>query len=206
VDDIELINRARRGDEPAFSQLFASHQRAVYRYAAHMCGREQADDVVQETFLAVLRQADRRDAPRGAVGAYLLGIARHLVLKRLGAKYEALPIRSLDGNAEGDAPIDEEPTALDALTRAETIDAIRSAIAALPAAYREAVVLCELEELDYASAATVMQCPIGTVRSRLHRARALLVSSLAALTPVAQGSAWRGAVPGPRGIRQRNRS
>jgi RNA polymerase sigma-70 factor, ECF subfamily len=188
VDDIELLERARRGDEPAFSRLFARHQRTVYRYAAHMCGRDQADDIVQETFLVVLRQGERRDAPRSAVGAYLLGIARHLVLKRLGAKYDARAIESLEARDEREAPIGEAPTALEALTRAEMIDAIRTAIAGLPAPYREAVVLCELEELDYAAAAGVMQCPIGTVRSRLHRARGLLSTTLAELSPAAQGS------------------
>jgi RNA polymerase sigma factor (sigma-70 family) len=188
VDDIELLERARRGDEPAFSRLFAGHQRTVYRYAAHMCGRDQADDIVQETFLVVLRQGERRDAPRGAVGAYLLGIARHLVLKRLGAKYDARAIESLEARDEREAPLGEAPTVLEALTRAEMIDAIRTAIAGLPAAYREAVVLCELEELDYAAAAGVMQCPIGTVRSRLHRARGLLATTLAELSPAAQGS------------------
>ena len=111
MNDIELLGRARRGDESAFASLFASHQRAIYRYAAHMCGREQADDVVQETFLAVLRQSDRHDAPRGAVGAYLLGIARHLVLKRLGAKYDALAVEPLDGGlysvGVAECPIDD---------------------------------------------------------------------------------------------------
>ena len=180
VDDSELIERARRGDHDAFSQLFARHQRAVFRYAAHMCGREHGDDVVQETFLALLGQSQRRDAPRGPGGAYLLGIARHLVLKRLGARYDA---------REREAPIDvldEAPTAgtvtvLDALTRAETVAAVRAAIAALPPVHREVIVLCELEELDYAAAAAVLACPIGTIRSRLHRARAQLWSQLAGL-------------------------
>jgi RNA polymerase sigma-70 factor (ECF subfamily) len=182
VDDIELLNRARRGDEEAFSTLFARHQRPVYRYAVHMCGPDPADDVVQETFLAVLRQDRRHDAPRGEVRSYLLGIARHFVLRRLGAKYRTATSDSLDD--AGEAALDDAPTSLDDIVRAETVDTVRAAIDELPAPYRDAVVLCELEELDYAAAAQVMQCPIGTVRSRLHRARALLSTTLAALNPV----------------------
>ena len=69
---------------------------------------------------------------------------------------------------------------LESLSREETIQAVRAAIASLPAAYREAVVLCELQEMSYADAAAIAQCPIGTVRSRLHRAKALLMTKLAA--------------------------
>ena len=87
-DDARLLERARQGDETAFSRLFASHQRALYRYAVYMCGDHAGDDIVQETFLAVLRQSDRRDAPTGSVAAYLFGIARHLVMKRLAVRRE----------------------------------------------------------------------------------------------------------------------
>jgi RNA polymerase sigma-70 factor (ECF subfamily) len=191
VDDSDLITRARRGDAEAFTQLFARYQRSVFRYAAHMCGREHGDDVVQDTFLALLRQTARHDAPRGPVGAYLLGIARHLVLKRLGARYDARDTDTLDGDRDR-TPADEGPTVLDALAREELIDTVRGAVDALPPAYREAIVLCELEELDYAAAATVMACPIGTVRSRLHRARALLATSLAELAPAGAAQGVRG--------------
>jgi len=67
------------------------------------------------------------------------------------------------------------------VNRAEVVGAVRAAIKSLPTAYREVVVLCELEEMDYAGAAAVIGCPVGTVRSRLHRARALLASKLEAM-------------------------
>ena len=174
VDDVRLLERARRGDEGAFSQLFARYQRAIYRYGAYMCGRDAGDDVVQETFLAVLRQTRRDDAPRGTVGGYLFGIARHVVMKRLSARKDE-PV----DDELGDLVPTEQANALDDLTRFETVEAVRAAVCSLPPAYREAVVLCELQEMDYAGAADVMQCPIGTVRSRLHRARALLTNTLA---------------------------
>jgi RNA polymerase sigma-70 factor, ECF subfamily len=186
--DAELLERARRGDEHAFSQLFGRHQRAIYRYAVHMCGSEAGDDIVQDTFLAVLRQRGRTDAPRTSVSGYLFGIARHLVLHRLGSKYE--PLVTETGDEDVSQVASDTLTALDDLTRAETIASVRAAVRSLPPVYREVVVLCELQDLDYAAAADVVQCPIGTIRSRLSRARALLAAKLSGLRQAA--SARRG--------------
>jgi RNA polymerase sigma-70 factor (ECF subfamily) len=178
VDDVGLLQRARRGDEAAFSELFARHQRAIYRYAAYMCGRDAGDDIVQETFMAVLQQTARRDPPHGAVLAYLIGIARHRVLKRTGCQNEPVLAEELDDNMPSAAPSDRT-TPLDNLTREETIETVRAAVESLPAVYREVILLCELQEMDYAVAAEVVQCPIGTIRSRLHRAKTLLAAKLA---------------------------
>jgi RNA polymerase sigma-70 factor (ECF subfamily) len=182
VDDVGL-DAVCRGDVEAFAKLFARFQGPIFRYAAHMCGRDAADDVVQETFLALLRRPDRYDSTRGTVVSYLFGIARHFVLKRLTSR----EVASLDGDPDEHQSADpvDQPTVLDSLTREETIDAVRVAIQSLPPAYREVVVLCELQEMSYAAAADVVQCPVGTVRSRLHRARSLLVMKL---SPSATGS------------------
>jgi RNA polymerase sigma-70 factor (ECF subfamily) len=179
VDDGGLIAQARRGDAVAFSRLFAGFERRIFRYAAHMCGRDAADDVVQETFLAVLRGRVDYDAGKGTVGNYLFGIARHFVLKRLSGREVAT--FDLDEHDERTVRVDEQPSVLDSLSREETIQAVRAAIASLPAAYREAVVLCELQEMSYADAAAIAQCPVGTVRSRLHRAKAMLTTRLSAM-------------------------
>ena len=178
MDDAGLIALARRGDAVAFSRLFAGFERPIFRYAAHMCGRDAADDVVQETFLALLRGPGAFDATKGTAGSYLFGIARHFVLKRLSGREVAS--FDLDEHDEETVWADERPSVLDSLSREETIKAIRAAVASLPAPYREVVVLCELQETSYADAATIVQCPVGTVRSRLHRARALLTTKLAA--------------------------
>jgi len=174
ADEARLVRRMRQGDEKAFSLLFAAHHAAIRRYALQMCGPAAADDVVQEVFLALLRQTDRYDPARGAVLTYLYGIARHHVLKRLPA-------------SAGESTLDEDDevaavpaTALDDLSRAETIDQVRQAVQSLPPPYREVVVLCELHEMDYETAASILECPIGTVRSRLHRARELLMTKLSA--------------------------
>jgi RNA polymerase sigma-70 factor, ECF subfamily len=175
VDDVGLVERILLGDEAAFSQLFQRHKASVYRYAVHMRGgdgRASADDIVQEVFLAFLRQASRFDASRGTVVGYLLGIARRQLFRQIGQERPDDPI---DDAAPVAAP-DGDP--FEGLSRKQIVDHVRAAIAALPPVFREAVVLCELNELDYADAADVIGCPIGTVRSRLHRARALLMKAL----------------------------
>ena len=170
MDDRGLLGRARKGDETAFSQLFARHQGQLFRYATYMGGADTADDIVQDTFLAVLRQKGRTDTLSGSVIGYLIGIARHLIMK-----HRAQPWPVIDDDI--DVPSDE-PSAFERLVVSESVDHVRAAVKSLPPAYREVVVLCELEDIDYAAAATMMQCPVGTVRSRLHRARALLVTKL----------------------------
>ena len=110
VDDAGLLERARRGDAEAFSLLFARCQGPIYRYAAHMCGREAADDVVQETFLAVLRGTGRYDAARGGALGYLFGIARHVVLQRLGSRWTSADPLEHDRAATIEC---DEPTALE---------------------------------------------------------------------------------------------
>ena len=176
VDDAGLLAAARRGNAEAFSTLFARFQGPIYRYAAHMCGRDAGDDIVQETFLSVLRDAGRFDATRGTVGAYLFGVARHHVFRRLRVRDAAVDRDDVGERLTTEAAPDTDVLAH--LTRAETIDAVREAIATLPPVFREVVVLCELQETSYADAAAIAGCPVGTVRSRLHRARALLVEKL----------------------------
>ncbi len=181
MDDAGLIALARRGDAVAFSRLFTGFERPIFRYAAHMCGRDAADDVVQDTFLAVLRGTGEYDPAKGSVGNYLFGIARHYVLKRLSARdVVTFELNEDDLSAGALAKADRQPTCEDTMSRAETVQAVRAAIASLPAPYREAIVLCELQEMSYADAASIAQCPVGTVRSRLHRAKALLMKKLAA--------------------------
>jgi RNA polymerase sigma-70 factor, ECF subfamily len=176
VEDVGLLEAARRGDAGAFSGLFSRYQGPIFRYAAHMCGRDTADDVVQDTFLAVLRGAGQYDASRGPVAGYLFGIARHFVLKRMTSRQ--MVSFDDDWDEAAIAAEHDRSTVLDTLTREETVAAVRLAIRSLPPAYREAVVLCELQDMSYEAAASIAECPVGTIRSRLHRAKALLVSKL----------------------------
>ncbi len=176
--DDELLARLRRGDEAAFVALYRRRQGAIYRFAMHMSGSATAaEDITQEVFLALLRQECGFDPERGTLSGYLFGIARKLVLRNLerGRADVALETEADDAAMPELAVIDDP---LMDLTRREGIEALRRAVMALPRRYREVVLLCDLEELDYADAAVVLQCPIGTVRSRMHRARALLFEKL----------------------------
>jgi len=176
--DDELLMRMRNGDEQAFVSLYRRRQGAIYRFAMHMSGSAPAaEDVTQEVFLALIRDDCGYDPERGSLSAYLFGIARKLVLRQLERGKADLP---LDSSSE-DLPRQETAATdnpLVDLTRKETLESLRKAVQALPRRYREVVVLCDLEEVDYADAAVALGCPIGTVRSRLHRARGLLLEKL----------------------------
>src|SRR5205085_1553265 len=181
--DEELWRLALAGDEGAFTLLYRRRQGAVYRFAWQMCGSESvAEDVTQEVFMALVREGERYDPARGPVAAYLYGIARRQVLRRL-EKERAFVELACDEEGATDAHLIAAHDPLGELTRRETVEAVRQAVLALPAHYREVVVLCELHELSYAEAAEVLACALGTVRSRLARARLMLGERLRALRP-----------------------
>jgi RNA polymerase sigma-70 factor, ECF subfamily len=168
-----LLNEAQAGSRAAWGELFERHQGRIYRFALQMSGSPAAaDEVVQETFLAFLRGGLRFDAGRGSLSSYLLGVARLKLLRLLS--------RSLrNGSSEADldglaAPAD---LALDVESR-QRHAVLHGAILELPEQFREAVALCELSELSYEEAAAVIGCPVGTIRSRLHRARQMLLGRL----------------------------
>src|SRR5262249_23765779 len=147
---------------------------SVYRFALQMSGRRSvAEEVTQEVFLTVIREGARFDALRGSVAAFLYGIARNQVLRCLERDRFYVPIEL---EPEGDSGLwaSKEDTLGD-LTREETIESVRQAVLALPTNFREVVVLCDLHEMSYVEAAAALDCAVGTVRSRLHRARGMLL-------------------------------
>lgn len=176
--DEHLFQRLRKGDEEAFLELYRRRQGAIYRFAVHVSGSAAAaEDIVQEVFMALLRSDCGYSSERGTLSGYLFGIARKQALRLIDRDHGDV---ALENDAD-EAPlpqmaVDDDPLA--DLTHRESIEALRRAVAALPRRYREVVALCDLEEIDYADAAAALGCPIGTVRSRLHRARALLFEKL----------------------------
>ncbi len=174
-----LLQRAARGDEQAFLALYQKHQSALYRYALRMTGSPwAAEEVVQEVFLVLIREPQKYQAERGELGAFLFGVARNRVMKQLEKipREMSLNVMTADGSVwrEPEDPL----TPMMIAEKRERIEQVREAVLDLPAEFREAVVLCELEELSYEEAANVCGCPIGTIRSRLHRGRALLLAKL----------------------------
>jgi RNA polymerase sigma-70 factor, ECF subfamily len=181
ASDCELLQRMMEGDEESFIQLYRRQQSSVYRFALQMSGSATiAEDVTQEVFMMLMREAANYDAGRGTVSAYLYGIARNFVLRRIEKERRFVSIIEETEDGEFQAP--ENFVAMDDplgdLTRSETIESVRQAVLALPARYREVVVLCDLHEMSYTEAASALDCAVGTVRSRLHRGRCLLAEKL----------------------------
>ena len=176
--DDRLLVRLRGGDEQAFVARYRRRQAAIYRFALHMSGSATvAEDVTQEVFLALIREQCGFDPERGTLSGYLFGIARKLVLRHVERGRSDVALETdLESSALPELMVNDD--ALADLIDREGIEALRRSVLALPRRYREVVVLCDLEEVDYEEAALVLGCPIGTVRSRLHRARALLLEKL----------------------------
>jgi len=191
TEEDPLMVRLSRGDPSAAQEVYEIHGRALLRFAAAMTDCvATAEDVVHDTFVELIRHPGRYDAGRGSLRGYLYGIARHQVARCLRA-VDRYPCREsmqestsesgseLESGTEletampqVDAPVEEQ------IDRAQALERVRAAISDLPLHYREVIALCELEELPYSLVAEVLRCPIGTVRSRLNRARALLARSL----------------------------
>lgn len=129
--------------------------------------------------MTLVREPKKYDAERGALGAFLYGVARNRIMKYQERVPRELPLRNPEDDGVGQFPL-----AIDSLTPAhwaelrERRDHVRAAVLELPADFREAVALCLLEEMSYEEAAKSLQCPVGTIRSRLHRGRALLLAKL----------------------------
>jgi RNA polymerase sigma-70 factor (ECF subfamily) len=179
--DLELLKRISDGEEAAFVALYRRWQGNVYRCALRISGKTPiAEDITQEVFLALMDGGSRFDPGRGSFAAYLFGITRNHVLRRVTRERIFAPFVD-DGEEERTDSRDavrQPPDPLVDLTRKESVESLHQAIMTLPLRYREVVVWCELEELSYVEAARVIGCPAGTVRSRLHRARALLLNKL----------------------------
>jgi RNA polymerase sigma-70 factor, ECF subfamily len=180
--DEELLRLTAAGDADAFTALYRRRQAGIYRFALQMCGSAGiAEDVTQEVFMTLVRESQMFDPARGTLASYLYGVARNQVLRRLEKERHFVAITdetAEDGGANVSTHLVAAHDPLAELARSELIEMVRQAVLALPAHYREVVVLCELHEMSYAEAATVLGCAVGTVRSRLHRARSLLVERL----------------------------
>lgn len=173
------------GDEQAFAALYRRRHPAIFRFALQMCGSQAlAEDVTQEVFLVLIRETHNFDPARGSLSAFLFGVARNQLFRRLQRERFYAPLESDEPDERSLPTLSEDP--LHELTRSEMIDSVRSAVLTLPERYREVVVLCDLEEMSYAETAQVLDCAIGTVRSRLHRGRSLLIEKL---RPVNSGDA-----------------
>ena len=178
--ELALLARMRQGDESAFVALYRRHCDAVYRMALLYCGSSaQAADVTQEAFIHFMTRPEQFDPLRGTIASWLCGVARNLARKAAGHREEPTDPDDLASDTLPHEDQVDRSTPLEHLLRNETAEKVRQSLAALAPHYRDVLILCELSELTYAEAAQVCGIEIGTVRSRLSRARAQFAQRLA---------------------------
>jgi RNA polymerase sigma-70 factor (ECF subfamily) len=167
--------RFRAGDREAFTLIYQTHSPAVFRFVLHMCGDGmKAGEITQDVFVWLIHHPGHFDASRGTLGAFLIGVARRLLLRRWQNERRWIPFEEAGVEFGGRARTGFVPLGAAEAHVESRVARLREVIAALPARYREVVVLCDLEGHTYEDAAGVLECAVGTVRSRLHRARELL--------------------------------
>jgi RNA polymerase sigma-70 factor (ECF subfamily) len=177
--ELALLARMKQGEEAAFVVLYRKHRDAVYRLALIYSGSTaHAADVTQEVFVHFMTHTGQYDPLRGTLGAWLCGVARNMARKAAGGREDATdPELLADDAAPYESHVDRD-TPLERMLRSEVAEQVRRAVAALAPHYRDVLILCELSELSYAEAAQLCGIDIGTVRSRLSRARAQLAQRL----------------------------
>jgi len=182
--DQELLRQLTKGNETAFTCLYERYQGPLYRFVLHMSGNNAtAEEVTQEVFMLLINKPKGYEPDKGTVAGYLFGIARNITRRIVQRSRLDLPIddEAFDSSAEAALACDLDVLA--DLSNAELLEGLRKAVQALPEQYREVVALCDLEEMNYADAAAILECSSGTVASRLHRARAMLKMKLVKTKP-----------------------
>jgi len=164
--------------EPQLRAAYHAHKDAIYRFAWRMTGEgTAAEDIVQETFLSIMRDPDRFDPLRAPLRAFLLAIARNLARKRWRneQRWDALDEETFVAQ-----PVDA--------STGETSRLVARAVQSLPPLQRESLILAEYEELSLEEIARLVDAEVGTVKARLHRARENLRRMLAPLAPTGERS------------------
>lgn len=177
-DVLPLVQAVGRGDAGALDQLYRLEAGAVYRYALALSGdAARAADVTQDAFIVLATQPQGFDPARGSLGAWLAGAARHALLAhwREAGRHEALDDDTLEQHRHPDAAASPEQL----LVQRQDLARLYQALQGLPWAFREAVVLVDLQERPYADAARIAGCELNTLRTRVHRGRARLAALLA---------------------------
>jgi RNA polymerase sigma-70 factor (ECF subfamily) len=174
--DAALARAAAKGSGDAIAAIYERHGGLIYRFSLRLSGdQSMAEEVTQEVFLALIKQAGRFDPARAELETWLCGIARNMIWKQIKTRDRWHPANS-DGDEGETSALDDDPDA--ALSRNEAVALVRHGMEDLPLSLKEVIVLCEFEELTYERAAAVLGVPVGTVRSRLQRAKARLAQLL----------------------------
>jgi RNA polymerase sigma-70 factor (ECF subfamily) len=180
VDDAAIIERSWQEPEH-FALLFDRHAARIHRYFARRVGREAADDLVAETFLAAFAKRRGYVTAYRDAGPWLYGIATNLVGQHRRDEVRQFRIRQAAWPDLAQPGLAERVTA--DVTARSVRQQLAAALAELPDADRDVLVLIAWEQLSYTETARALAIPVGTVRSRLNRARARLRATLAAAGP-----------------------
>ena len=175
VPDDELMRLFQEGEVEAFDMLFERYRGPVYNFAwAMLRNPASAEDVLQDTFLSVARTAQQYE-PRGCFRAWLMRITRNRCLNLASAENLRRPIRQSDALLQIRSDTVDPP---DGVIVREQMERIDDAIAKLPEHQREAIVLYAFEDMSYREISDVLDMPINTVKTLIHRARATLAEAL----------------------------
>ena len=181
--DLDLMRRMRAGERAAMATLYQRHQSALYRFAVLRSGSaDTAADIVQDVFMALIEGKLAFDATRGALSSFLFGVARNFMLKLDEAQRRFVTTqRSADAEDDDDWQhdiVDPNPTPLETILADHRAEALRGALAKIAPHYRDVLILYEMHDMSYVEIANICNIDIGTVRSRLSRARAKLLALL----------------------------
>lgn len=178
MTDESLLHAAAHGDEAAFRLVYERHRDVVFRFAYRMLQSvELAEEITHDCFLSLIKKPSRFDGSRASLKTYLCAAARNQAIKRLQREM-------LHDELSADLPGAEHWNPLKQVIGAELSAVVRQAVAELPPLQREAVILFEYEDLSLAEIALIVNADVGTVKSRLHRAREKLRQML---TPYVNG-------------------
>jgi RNA polymerase sigma-70 factor, ECF subfamily len=189
LTDQEIVAMARKGREAAYRELIGRYQRPVFSLIYRLVrDREKSEDLSQETFIKVLNALDRYD-PSYKFSSWIFKIAHNTSLDHLRKKEPAT--LSLDGSPNATTATEIEASTIDAVSHEENPEEftssrelgghIEQAVAKLRPEYRTAIILCHVEGRPYEEIAEIMDVPLGTVKTYIHRARGELKEYLAHL-------------------------
>lgn len=197
--DVLLVERVKRGDQKAFELLVVKYERKVHRLIGRMVRDvDLIEDIAQETFIRAYRALPNFRG-ESAFYTWLYRIAVNTAKKQLADLVRdpvitEAALMSADDDEDETSVRKSEPITTETpeavLASRQIADTVNKAIEALPAELREAVTLREIEGLSYEEIADVMNCPIGTVRSRIFRAREAIATQLRPLLGTTQGKRW----------------
>jgi RNA polymerase sigma-70 factor (ECF subfamily) len=186
--DADLLPRCRAGDEAAWRELVARHTRKVFGLAYRFTGRvDEAEDLTQEVFIKVYQTLGRYREADGPFGGWLMAVARNHAIDHYRRRRQER-LRRVDEPAALEAMPAREEHPIHGLEREERARLVHRGVRALPADLRLPLILCDLQGLPYEEIAAELQIPLGTVKSRINRARLELAKRLLARRRELEGS------------------